>query len=78
MFSAAGVDEEKLALVLANVRGPVEREGDLMAQMAATLAAERRVHELCDTHGTATVRRTNGPSQPRPSRVGWALRFWRF
>jgi len=56
VFTADGVDEEKLAIVRANVRGPVEREGDLMAQMAATLAAERRFHELCDTHGDDTMR----------------------
>ena len=55
VFTQAGVDTEKMAVIMANVRGPVEREGDLMAQMAATLAAERRVHELCDVHGMATV-----------------------
>ena len=55
VFTAAGVDEEKMAVIRANVRGPVEREGDLMAQMAATRAAERRVHELCDTHGTEII-----------------------
>jgi N-methylhydantoinase B len=58
VFTKAGVDEEKLNMVLANVRGPVERKGDLMAQMAATLAAERRVHELCDVHGVDVIRRT--------------------
>ena len=57
VFTAEGVDEEKLAVVRANVRGPVEREGDLMAQMAATRSAEHRFHELCDTHGTETVSR---------------------
>ena len=56
VFTAEGVDEEKLALIRANVRGPVERVGDLMAQMAATLSAERRFHELCDTHGDTAMR----------------------
>ena len=55
VFTASGIDEEKLAIVLANVRGPTERKGDLMAQMAATLAAERRLHELCDVHGAPTI-----------------------
>ena len=56
IFTREGVDHEKLAVVLANVRGPVEREGDLMAQMAATRTAEKRLHDLCDDHGTETVR----------------------
>ena len=37
-----GVDQEKLDFLLANLRGPAEREGDILAQMAATRAAERR------------------------------------
>ena len=41
VFTADGVDQEKLALILANVRGPTEREGGLMAQMAATRAGAR-------------------------------------
>ena len=60
VFTRDGVDEEKMAIIMANVRGPVERRGDLMAQMAATRAAEKRVHELCDTHGVETVGRTIG------------------
>ncbi len=55
VFTAAGVDREKMDLIRANVRGPIEREGDLMAQWAATRAAEKRLHELCDAHGTGTV-----------------------
>jgi N-methylhydantoinase B len=55
VFTKDGVDREKMALIMANVRAPTEREGDLMAQMAATRAAEKRLHELCDTHGDDTV-----------------------
>lgn len=55
VFTAAGVDREKLALVLANVRAPTEREGDLMAQMAATRSGARRMLELVETHGAETV-----------------------
>ena len=55
VFTAEGVDQEKLAVILANVRGPTEREGDLMAQMAATRAGERRALELCANHGVDTV-----------------------
>ncbi|WP_419897484.1 hydantoinase B/oxoprolinase family protein [Roseomonas sp. USHLN139] len=41
-----------LDFILANVRDPVACEGDLLAQIAATEAAERRIRELCARHGT--------------------------
>ena len=56
LFSAAGPDREKLDLVLANLRGAAEREGDILAQMAATRAADERLARLFDEHGVATVR----------------------
>jgi N-methylhydantoinase B len=43
-------------LLLANVRTPVEREGDLAAQLAALLAGERRLQELSARRGAAAVR----------------------
>jgi N-methylhydantoinase B len=55
LFSGAGPDREKLDLVLANVRGADEREGDILAQMAATRAAQQRLQELFARHGAATV-----------------------
>ncbi|MFQ6023725.1 MAG: hydantoinase B/oxoprolinase family protein [Acidiferrobacterales bacterium] len=58
LFSAAGPDREKLNLVLANVRGADEREGDILAQMAATRAAEQRLQELLTRHRTQTVQTT--------------------
>ena len=51
LFTAAGSDREKLDLVLANVRGAREREGDILAQMAATRVAEQRLQALCERHG---------------------------
>ena len=51
LFSEAGPDREKLDLVLANVRGAPEREGDILAQMAATRVAEQRLQALCERHG---------------------------
>jgi len=56
LFTAEGVDEEKRDFLLANLRGPAEREGDLMAQMAATRAAEARLLRLGEEHGAATIR----------------------
>jgi N-methylhydantoinase B len=55
LFTADGPDREKLDLVLANVRGAAEREGDILAQMASTRAAEARLHELFTRYATATV-----------------------
>lgn len=56
LFTADGPDREKLELVLSNVRGASEREGDIHAQMAATLAAERRLHDLVAEHGIDQVK----------------------
>lgn len=55
LFSAAGPDREKLDMVLANVRGAAEREGDILAQMASTRAAEERLQQLFAEHGAQTV-----------------------
>ena len=56
LFSAAGPDREKIELILANVRGREEREGDIFAQFAANDVAARRVGELVAEHGVAGVR----------------------
>ncbi|MBZ0216537.1 MAG: hydantoinase B/oxoprolinase family protein [Fimbriimonadaceae bacterium] len=55
LFTAKGPDREKLNVVLANVRGAEEREGDILAQMAATRAADERIQHLAAAHGAATV-----------------------
>ncbi|BAT61462.1 acetophenone carboxylase delta subunit [Variibacter gotjawalensis] len=49
-----GLKRDVLDFILANVRDPVSCEGDLLAQLAATRAAEKRIHELCAKHGTDT------------------------
>ena len=54
--SLHGVSSAVLAMIKANVRDPVSCEGDLLGQIAATTAAERRIRELCTTHGTETFR----------------------
>jgi N-methylhydantoinase B len=51
LFTADGPDREKLDVVLANVRGSDEREGDILAQMAATRAADERVQQIFSEHG---------------------------
>jgi N-methylhydantoinase B len=45
------LDGELLAVLLANVRTPVEREGDLNAQIAANRVGERRLLEIIDRYG---------------------------
>src|SRR6266567_4850783 len=45
LFSAAGPDEENIGLILANIRAPDERRGDIFAQFAADDVAARRLGE---------------------------------
>src|SRR2546426_872662 len=49
------IQRDVLALLLANVRTPREREGDLTAQVAACRLGERRLRELLEKYG---VRKT--------------------
>jgi N-methylhydantoinase B len=55
LFDAAGPVEPTLQFVLANVRGPVERRGDIYAQRASVNVAAERLVELFERYGTATV-----------------------
>jgi N-methylhydantoinase B len=55
LFAADGPDREKLDLVTANVRGGLEREGDILAQMAATRAADLAFRSLLADHGAEVV-----------------------
>ncbi len=56
VFNKRGVDREKLDMILANVRGAEEREGDILAQMASTYAADERMQEVFARYDAATVR----------------------
>src|SRR6476660_5904119 len=49
------LDDEILTLLLANMRNPDERRGDLRAQIAAHRLAETRMAELCHRRGEETV-----------------------
>jgi len=48
---AGQIRRDVLAILLANVRTPREREGDLMAQVAACRMGERRLQELLQRYG---------------------------
>jgi N-methylhydantoinase B len=49
------LDDETLAALVARMRNPDERRGDLRAQLAAQRLAERRVAELCARRGRERV-----------------------
>jgi len=49
------VSPDLMALILANVRTPEEREGDLTAQIAANRVAENRLRELVGKYGRPQV-----------------------
>jgi N-methylhydantoinase B len=49
------LDEPALEWILAAVRDPEERRGDLRAQLAAHALADQRIAELCDRRGSARV-----------------------
>ena len=55
LFDAVGPVRENLDMVLANVRGAQEREGDILAQMAATRGAEEQLQRIFAEHGADTV-----------------------
>lgn len=50
------LDRDILDLVLANVRTPEEREGDLTAQLAANRIGEKRLLEVARKYGYAKIR----------------------
>jgi N-methylhydantoinase B len=49
------IDREVLQLILHNVRTPVEREGDLVAQIGACKVGERRLHEVVRKYGLDSI-----------------------
>jgi N-methylhydantoinase B/oxoprolinase/acetone carboxylase alpha subunit len=51
------MDRELLDLILANVRTPMEREGDLLAQCMAIKRGEQRLLELTSKYGLPMLRR---------------------
>ena len=63
------VVDDVLRLILANVRTPDEREGDLTAQIAANRVAERRLCEIAGTFGAAAVATYAAAAQDHTERV---------
>jgi N-methylhydantoinase B len=55
LFSADGPDQAALDLILSNLRGRDERQGDILAQFAANDVAARRLGELVERYGADTL-----------------------
>ncbi|MBI3964399.1 MAG: hydantoinase B/oxoprolinase family protein [Chloroflexi bacterium] len=55
VFSAAGTERRVLDLILLNVRGAEEREGDILGQRAANEVAARRLKEVFTRYGRETT-----------------------
>jgi N-methylhydantoinase B len=55
IFERGRISRDVMALLLANVRTPREREGDLTAQIAACRIGERRLTEIVAKYGRAEV-----------------------
>jgi len=56
MVEKGVIDEKIMALVLNNVRTPIEREGDFAAQIMANITGVKRTEELIEKYGLETVR----------------------
>lgn len=55
LMRAGKMDAQVLAILLANVRIPQEREGDLKAQIGACCTGVARIHDLVDRFGLARL-----------------------
>ncbi len=55
LFRKGVLQEDLLAIILSNIRVSQERLGDIQAQTAALAVGERRLTELLDRYGEATV-----------------------
>jgi N-methylhydantoinase B len=73
LMRAGDMQRDLLNFILANVRTPDEREGDLGAQIAACHTGERRLQELCERYGTARVHRASHELQTYAEQMTRAL-----
>lgn len=55
MLEKGSIDKKLMALLLNNVRTPVEREGDFAAQIMANITGVRRTEELIEKYGLEMV-----------------------
>jgi N-methylhydantoinase B/oxoprolinase/acetone carboxylase alpha subunit len=69
LLKAGKIDPEILALILANVRTPDEREGDLTAQIAANNTGAARLLEITQRYGLKRVTHYAAQTQDYAERV---------
>jgi N-methylhydantoinase B len=69
LIRSGEVQRDVMNLVLANVRTPVEREGDLLAQFMALRRGEQRLRDLVERYGMPTVRRNMSALQDYSERM---------
>jgi N-methylhydantoinase B len=55
LYRRGEVQDDVMRMILANVRTPEERKGDLNAQLAALRIGEQRLQELCGRYGADLV-----------------------
>ena len=60
LFEAGRLNQAVFDLILANVRTPQERAGDLWAQVAANRRGERRLLEMCTRYGSGLANQMMG------------------
>lgn len=58
LIEGGKIRRDMMEIVLANVRTPQEREGDLLAQVMANRRGEERLREVVSRYGLARVRRS--------------------
>jgi N-methylhydantoinase B len=63
------IDRDLLRLIVANVRTPEEREGDLRAQLMANARGDQRLRDITAKYGAAVVRRNMGELQDYSERM---------
>ena len=63
LVRGGAMQRDVLQMVLANVRTPDEREGDLGAQIAACNTGARRLAEICERYGVPRVHRATAELQ---------------
>jgi N-methylhydantoinase B len=55
LYRRGNLQDDIMRMILANVRTPLERRGDLNAQLAALRIGERRLLEMAERHGPQTL-----------------------
>ena len=55
LFRRGVLQDDILRMIMANVRTPAERRGDLNAQIAALRIGQRRMGEMAESYGAATL-----------------------